>query len=141
MQPANQRLLKLHEQALGFFLAFVEANNRPPTREEFVAGVPRPPVRTKLSSRQEEAVRFIARYTEINRRPPTMSELAAAVCGSGRTNPHYLVQPLRDKGYVALPDVKMSRTLSLTPKGAAWARRNRIEVTAPLPIETLIKSA
>lgn len=87
-----------------------------------------------LSPQQQKAVRFIARYLGENQRPPTMRELAAAVCGGAKTNPHYIVRPLRAKGYVALPEIRTSRLLTLTPRGQAWASGNKEDVTAPLPL-------
>ena len=91
------------------------------------------PALKPLSPQQQRAVRFIARYTEQNSRPHTMLELSAAICKSGKSNPHYLVRPLRDKGYVDQHDGPTPRGLTLTAVAKSWAHADRIAMSTALP--------
>ena len=86
---------------------------------------------SELPSQQRKVLRAIDAYQKQNRTWPTMEQLATLIGISPRSNPGYLVQPLRKKGYLVRPAVRAHRVLELTPQAEAWlaedARRTAAE--------------
>lgn len=72
---------------------------------------------TALSSTQAEALALYRKLTDRNGEPPTVREFAKAL-GKSHNGAHYLIQKLREKGYLTMKPVTIIR-----PTLTAKARR------------------
>lgn len=68
-----------------------------------------------LSSTQQEALAVYRRLTEKKGEPPTVREFASAL-GKSHQAAHYMIQKLREKGYLSMRPVTIIRP-TLTAKG------------------------
>lgn len=75
------------------------------------------PENTNLTSTQEHALGVYRRLTEKKGEPPTVRELAEAL-GKSRNAAHFMIQQLREKGYLTMKPVTIIRP-KLTAKGRA----------------------
>lgn len=68
-----------------------------------------------LSSTQQEALDAYRKHVERHGEPPTVRELGEAL-GKSHNAAHYLIQKLREKGYLSMKPVTIIRP-KLTAKG------------------------
>lgn len=68
---------------------------------------------TNLTSTQQHALDVYRRLTAESGQPPSVRELAAAL-GTSHTSAHALVGKLRDKGYLGMKPVTVTRLMPTT---------------------------
>lgn len=81
------------------------------------------------TDKQARALRIIALYQAENGRSPSREELAIKLALGGKTNPSFLVRPLREKGYLEAAR-RTHRAYALTQKGREWIQADLAQQVA-----------